>query len=47
MPPGDQVRTDRFGTVKDLAGRAWSIGCVMEDLTRDQLKGRVAKAFCG
>ncbi|HKA08751.1 MAG TPA: VOC family protein [Gemmataceae bacterium] len=46
MPLGDQFWGDRYGMVKDPSGHTWSIGSHMEDLTPDQIKERMGKAFC-
>jgi PhnB protein len=47
MPLADQFWGDRYGIVKDPSGHLWSIGSHMEDLTPDQIKERMGKAFCG
>ena len=47
MPLGDQFWGDRYGMVKDPSGHTWSIASHMEDLTPDQIKERMGKAFCG
>jgi PhnB protein len=46
MPLGDQFWGDRYGIVKDPSGHQWSIAHHVEDLTPDQIKERMAKAFC-
>ena len=46
MPLADQFWGDRYGIVKDPSGHQWSIGSHMEDLTPEQIKERMAKAFC-
>ena len=46
MPIGDQFWGDRYGIVKDPSGHQWSIGSHMEDLTPEQMKERMGKAFC-
>src|SRR5262245_43633942 len=46
MPLADQFWGDRYGIVKDPSGHLWSIGSHMEDLTPEQIKERMAKAFC-
>ncbi len=46
MPLGDQFWGDRYGIVRDPSGHQWSIAHHMEDLTPDQIKERMAKAFC-
>lgn len=47
MPLGDQFWGDRYGIVRDPSGHQWSIGMHLEDLTPDQIKERMGKAFCG
>ena len=47
MPLADQFWGDRYGIVRDPSGHQWSIGSHMEDLTPDQIKERMGKAFCG
>jgi uncharacterized glyoxalase superfamily protein PhnB len=47
MPLGGQFWGDRYGMVKDPSGDTWSIGSHMEDLTPDQIKERMGKAFGG
>jgi PhnB protein len=47
MPLGDQFWGDRYGMVKDPSGHTWSIASHMEDLTPDQIKERMGKAFGG
>jgi PhnB protein len=46
MPLADQFWGDRYGIVKDPSGHQWSIGSHIEDLTQEQIKERMAKAFC-
>ena len=46
MPLADQFWGDRYGIVKDPSGHHWSIGSHMEDLTPEQIKERMGKAFC-
>jgi uncharacterized glyoxalase superfamily protein PhnB len=46
MPLADQFWGDRYGIVKDPSGHQWSIGSHMEDLTPEQIKERMGKAFC-
>jgi uncharacterized glyoxalase superfamily protein PhnB len=46
MPLADQFWGDRYGIVKDPSGHQWSIGAHMEDLTKEQIKERMGKAFC-
>jgi PhnB protein len=45
MPLADQFWGDRYGIVKDPSGHQWSIGSHMEDLTPEQMRERMAKAF--
>jgi uncharacterized glyoxalase superfamily protein PhnB len=47
VPLGDQFWGDRYGMVKDPSGHKWSIGSHIEDLTPDQIKERMGKAFGG
>jgi PhnB protein len=47
MPLADQFWGDRYGIVRDPSGHQWSIGSHMEDLTPEQMKARMGKAFCG
>jgi PhnB protein len=47
MPLADQFWGDRYGVVRDPSGHQWSIGSHTEDLTPDQIKERMGKAFCG
>src|SRR5262245_1977611 len=46
MPLGDQFWGDRYGIVRDSSGHQWSIAHHLEDLTPEQIKERMAKAFC-
>jgi len=46
MPLADQFWGDRYGIVKDPSGHHWSIAHHAEDLTPQQIKERMAKAFC-
>ena len=46
MPLADQFWGDRYGIVKDPSGHLWSIGSHMEDLTPEEMRERMAKAFC-
>src|SRR5262245_47415435 len=46
MPLADQFWGDRYGIGKDPSGHLWSIASHMEDLTPDQIKERMGKAFC-
>jgi PhnB protein len=46
MPIADQFWGDRYGIVKDPSGHTWSIGSHMEDLTPEQMRERMGKAFC-
>jgi len=46
MPLADQFWGDRYGIVKDPSGHHWSIGSHMEDLTPEQIRERMGKAFC-
>jgi len=45
MPLADQFWGDRYGIVKDPSGHQWSIAHHVEDLTPDQMKQRMGKAF--
>jgi len=46
MPLADQFWGDRYGIVRDPSGHQWSIGSHLEDLTPQQMKERMEKAFC-
>jgi uncharacterized glyoxalase superfamily protein PhnB len=46
MPLADQFWGDRYGIVKDPSGHHWSIAHHVEDLTPEQMRERMAKAFC-
>jgi uncharacterized glyoxalase superfamily protein PhnB len=46
MPLADQFWGDRYGIVKDPSGHQWSIAHHQEDLTPEQIKERMGKAFC-
>ena len=46
MPLADQFWGDRYGIVRDPSGHQWSIGSHLEDLSPDQIRERMATAFC-
>ena len=46
MPLADQFWGDRYGIVKDPSGHQWSIAHHVEDLTPEQMRERMATAFC-
>ena len=46
MPLDNQFWGDRYGIVKDPSGHHWSIAHHLEDLTPEQIKERMAKAYC-
>ena len=46
MPLADQFWGDRYGIVRDPSGHLWSIAHHVEDLTPEQMREKMAKAFC-
>jgi len=47
MPLANQFWGDRYGIVKDPSGHQWSIGSHVEDVTPEQMRERMGKAFGG
>lgn len=45
MPLSDQFWGDRYGHVRDPFGFVWAIASRREELTREQMQERAAKAF--
>jgi PhnB protein len=46
MPPANMPWGDRFGKLKDPYGHEWSIATHVEDVSPEECKARMAKAFC-
>jgi PhnB protein len=46
MPLANMPWGDRFGKLKDPFGHEWSIATHIEDVSPEECKARMAKAFC-
>ena len=47
MPPGDMFWGDRYGVLVDPFGHNWSLATHQRDLSMDEIKQEMTKAFAG